>query len=180
MGSLHALHQVSLGAPSTICHKSGGIFGLLTPRQLTMTSATNLDGTRIWSALQVNDVASQPLVPRHSYVSIPTMVHGADKRIAEMSAGINCTGQRSHSGSAACCERKLAGSCQLPTRGAASAPRLRCRAAGGGSGGEEEPQLSEEELKQMEEDLLKEFMEGMGADDPESKKYESKVRPYSV
>ena len=88
------------------------------------------------------------------------------------------TGQRRQTSSASCWERKLAGGCPLPTRGAASAPRLRCRAAGGGGGGdeEEEPQLSEEELKQMEEDLLKEFMEGMGADDPESKKYESKVR----
>ena len=60
--------------------------------------------------------------------------------------------------------------------GAAPTPRLTCRAAAEGSG-EEEPQLSEEQLKQMEEDFMKEFMDGMGADDPELKKYKSKVRP---
>ena len=65
------------------------------------------------------------------------------------------------------------------------AGRLQCRAAagdsgGGGSGGEQDPKLSEEELQRMEDDFLKEFVSGLGADDPESLKYKSKVKPDSV
>ena len=50
---------------------------------------------------------------------------------------------------------------------------LVCLAAGGQNG--TEPQLSEEEVKQMTEDFMKEVMQGAGADDPESKKYKFQV-----
>lgn len=78
-------------------------------------------------------------------------------------------------------ERKVVSSRRQPASTAVPPSRLGCRAAPGdsssGSSGESEPALSEEQLKQMEEDFLKEFVKGLGADDPESLKYKSKVEP---
>ena len=38
-----------------------------------------------------------------------------------------------------------------------------------------EPRLSEEEVKRMTDDFVKEIIEGAGADDPESKTYQIRV-----
>jgi len=51
---------------------------------------------------------------------------------------------------------------------------LSCSAAGEQNGAG--PQLSEEEVKRMTDDFVKEIIEGAGADDPESKTYQIWVR----
>ena len=55
-----------------------------------------------------------------------------------------------------------------------SRPLLLCSAAGEQNGAG--PQLTEEEVKRMTDDFVKEIIEGAGADDPESKTYQIRVR----